>query len=274
MATTPSQSGAVSGDVLMYKTPEPLNLEVHKDLGVTPSDQVFKFADTVHAVPIQVAEFPHVAVNYPIIFAGGTRQPLAIMGVRDNENLFISPEGEMERGAYIPAFIRRYPFVLANDEAAQRMVVCIDTSAAMLSEGGPTRLFENGEPTEYTRNAMKFCEDFETERNRTDAFVKLLLDLDLFDTRQTQFSPTNPDGTPGDPVALSEYFAVTPEKINALSPDTLVELRNNGVLALVYFHLASLNGWDRLMARALDRGPLDFGPQNQVRPDAQPARAF
>jgi hypothetical protein len=77
--------------------------------------------------------------------------------------------------------------------------------------------------------------------------------MDLFDTRTATFTPRNADGTPGEPQQIAEYFAVSEEKLNALKPEQLVELRDNGALGQIYAHLVSLNGWDRLIGRALLR---------------------
>ena len=205
MATTQAPvEGQVSGDVLMYQKPEPLSFEAHGGLGMAPSDTPYGFASAAHAVPLQVTEFGPAALSYPVIFGGEAYAPLAVMSIRQNENLFVTPTGRFEPESYIPAFVRRYPFVLANDDAQARMIVCIDRDAAFLSPAGEIRLFENNEPTEYTRNAIKFCEDFEQERVRTEAFVKMLRDLDLFETKQATFTPRNDDGTTGDPVKISE----------------------------------------------------------------------
>ena len=90
-------------------------------------------------------------------------------------------------------------------------------------------------------------------RARTDSFVKLLTDLDLFETREANFTPRNPDGSAGAPQKLAEYFAVSEEKLKALPAEKLVELRDNGALGQIYAHLVSLLGWDRLIALAFQR---------------------
>ena len=253
--TPPAQAqNAVSGNVAMYRKPEPLDREAHKGLGLTPSDAPFGFATDVSAVPVNVAEFGMAAVNYPIIFAGDDRLPLAILGIRPNENVFVEASGEAERGVYLPAFIRRYPFVLANDEGAQRMVVCLDREAEGLTPGGPLQLFEDGEPTAFTKDAMKFCEEFEQERARTQSFVQLIKDLDLLEVRQTLYTPPEADSKP---IAISEYFAITDERLAKLPNDKILELVKNGALAQIHAHMMSLNTWDHLVARSLKRGPLD-----------------
>ena len=255
----PQAGGEISGAVPMYVSPEPLNAQQHAGLGVHRSDTPFRFAATVSAVPLQVTEFGPAGLSYPIIFAGDDKTPLAVMSIRANENLFVNTEGGFEPEAYIPAFVRRYPFVLANDSDGQRMVVCIDRAAAFLDTGGEIKLFEAGEPTEYTRNAIQFCQDFENERARTESFVKRLKDLDLFETRQAKFTPQNADGSTGEPVQVAEYFAVAETKINALAPEVVIELRDSGALRQIYAHLDSLYIWDRLITRTVLRFPATEG---------------
>ncbi len=247
--------GEISGNVLMYSKPEPLSPEAHGDLGLVSSDKPFAFAFAANAVPVQVSEFGPAGINYPIIFAGADHTPLAVMSVRPNENLFIT-EGRFDPESYIPAFIRRYPFVVAANPDNTQMIVCIDVDAHFLTKhGGDVKLFEDGQPTEYTKNAIQFCENFEQERQRTDSFVKLLKELDLLAERQHLVPVQNDDGTQGEPMQLSDYFAVSEERLKALPADKLAELRDSGALQQIYAHLNSLLIWDKLVARTLSQMP-------------------
>lgn len=249
-----AQAGPVSGNVLFYTKPEPLSREEHGKLGVKRMEKPYSFAAIGHVVPLTVAEFGFAGINYPIIFAGEGRVPLAVMGVNAGENLFVNSDGGFTTGAYIPAYIRRYPFVLATDESQNRMVVCIERNAPMLADGGETQLFDDkGEPSDYTQSAIKFCEDFETERRRTEAFVDLLNSLDLFETKQASFQTTLPDGSQSQPVILADYFGVSEEKLGKLPAEKLAELRDSGALDKIYSHMGSLLGWDRLVMIASER---------------------
>jgi hypothetical protein len=252
---TQGMAGApqLSGNVLFYSRPEPLTKEQHGALGVKRTDAPYAFTKNANVVPVVVTEFTPAALSYPIIFAGEAKLPVAVMGITQGENLFVEENGTYDSDSYLPAYVRRYPFVFANDEAGERLIVCIDRAAPMVGENAEAPFFANGEPTEFTQNAIKFCEDFETERRRTESFVELLKAMDLFDTRTATFTPRNADGTPGEPQQIAEYFAVSEEKLNALKPEQLVELRDNGALGQIYAHLVSLNGWDRLIGRALLR---------------------
>jgi hypothetical protein len=131
------------------------------------------------------------------------------------------------------------------------MIVCIDRKAPMISDKPDQAFFQDGEPTELTKNAIEFCNNFETERRRTESFVQLLRDLDLFQTREQTFTPQLADGTAGQPQRLAEFFAVSDEKLAKLPPEKLLELRDNGALPQIYAHLNSLLGWDRLVVKAM-----------------------
>ena len=257
MANPPDQlppAAEFSGNVLFYSRPEPLSRELHGKIGLRRMDKPFGFASTTNVVPLTVGEFQMAGLSYPIIFAGERYQPLAVMGVRQGTNLFVGADGAFEIGAYIPAYIRRYPFVLANDQTREQLVVCIDRAATMLGEDYDLAFFNGrGEPTDYTNGCIQFCNDFENEGRRTESFIGLLKELDLFEVKNSTFTPTNPDGTQGPPQPIAEYFAVSEEKLKALPPEKLQELTANGALSQMYAHLMSLTGWDRLIALSLAR---------------------
>ena len=251
--TDTNPNGPLTGNVLFYDQPEPLSVEMHGALGVEPVDQPYAFVGKTNIVPLTVTEFAPAALSYPVIFVGDNKQPVAVMGLRDGENLFVGDKGDLRADAYIPAYVRRYPFVFANDDAQKRMVLCIDRKAPFIKDGGAQPLFVDGQPAPYVQQALEFCNNFETERQRTDNFVKLLQELDLLETRETTFSPRNPDGTAAPVQKIAEYFAISEDKLKALPLEKLAELRDNGALGQIYAHLVSLLGWDRLIAMAFDR---------------------
>ena len=250
---TDTNNSPLEGAVLFYSNPEPLDPALHGALGVNPTDKPYAFVSQTNIVPLTVTEFAAAALSYPIIFTGENRQPVAVMGLSSNENLFVAPDGEFRADAYVPAYVRRYPFVFADDKQNQRLILCIDRGAEIVAEGGQNPLFVDGQPSDYTNMAMEFCNNFEQERQRTEGFVALVKDLELLDIREAHFTPRNPDGTPGQPQKLAEYYAVSEDKLRALPAEKLVELRDNGALGQIYAHLVSLVGWDRLIAMAVMR---------------------
>ena len=149
---------------------------------------------------------------------------------------------------------RRYPFVGALDDQAQKMVVCIDRASSLWVEGGgDVALFENGQPTEFTKSCIEFCGQFDADRRQTDLFVQMLTDLDLFETRQTTFTPRSADGAAGEPQLVAEFFGISEERLKALPTKKLVELRDTGALGQIYAHRASLFGWEKLLTETMVR---------------------
>ncbi|GAA0208676.1 hypothetical protein QOZ96_003145 [Brevundimonas nasdae] len=250
---TDTTQSPLEGNVLFYNKPEPLDAAQHGNLGVNAKAEPYAFVAQTNVVPLTVTEFAAAALSYPVIFVGESRQPVAVMGLNQNDNLFVSPEGVFRHDAYIPAYVRRYPFVFADDKANGRLILCIDRGADIVAEGGENPLFVNGQPSDYTNMAMEFCNNFEQERLRTESFVKLVNELDLLDVREALFTPRDENGAPGEPQKIAEYYAVSEDKLRALSPEKLAELRDNGALGQIYAHLVSLLGWDRLIALAFVR---------------------
>src|SRR5690606_20389549 len=136
MTDTTANASPLSGNVLFYGKPEPLSVEAHGGLGADAVEQPYAFAAGTNIVPLTVTEFAPAALTYPVIFVGEARQPVAVMGLRQGENLFIDEAGAFRPEAYIPAYVRRYPFVFANDEVQKRLVLCVDRDAAFIKEGG------------------------------------------------------------------------------------------------------------------------------------------
>ena len=242
---------------MFYKNPQPLHLETHGKLGLNPSPTPFAFARTAHAVPLIVSEFAPASLSYPLVFAGSEYQPMAVMSIRPNENLFINDKGLFDDYAYVPAFVRRYPFVFANAPEQDQLVVCIDRDADIVSEKAEVPFFENGQPSAFTKQCMDFCSNFEGERRKTDAFVKTLKDLDLFELREVNFTPRNPDGSAAPAIKISEHFSPSMEKVNALADDIKLDLLKTGALQQIHLHWNSLLNWERLVNETLKRAPAE-----------------
>ncbi|MCG8441655.1 MAG: SapC family protein [Caulobacterales bacterium] len=238
------------GNLPFYKRPEPLSADRHGQLGVKRNVN-FSFVREAHVVPITVGEFGPAALVYPVIFAGDSKAPLAVMGLRAGENLFVDEAGAVDSEIYMPAFVRRYPFVFAEDRANDRFVVCVDTESDLVAPDGERRLFENGQPTQFTNDSVEFLKSFEQQRQATQQLVKVFQDNDLFENKDVTFQPQYADGSPAEPVKVADYFAVSLEKVGQLPADKLVELRDSGALAAIYVHNLSLLNWQRVLSRAL-----------------------
>ena len=253
MENTPAnQQPELSGNVLFYKNPQPLSPEQHAGLGVKQIDQPFGFLRTAHAIPVTVTEFGMAASAYPIIFVGNDYTPVAVMGVRQNENLFVDADGKTDPDFYVPAFVRRYPFVFANDNDGDRLLLCVDREAPMVTNQPDVPFFKDGEPTEFTQNAIEFCKEFERQRRATIEFAAVLKKFDLFEQKTVAFQPRDASGKEvGEQQKIADYWAVDEAKLNALSDEQFKELRANGALGAIYAHMLSLLNWSRVIQRAV-----------------------
>lgn len=241
---------------MFYKQPQPLNAEAHAGLGIKQIEQPFSFLRQAHAVPITVTEFGTASGSYPIIFVGDDRTPVAVMGVRQGQNLFVTQNGFVAEEYYVPAFVRRYPFVFAADEKSDRLILCVDREAPMVSNQPEVSFFENGQPSKFTNDAIEFCKEFERQRQATGEFVKMIRNLDLFEQKTISFQPRDNQGNPsGEQQKIADYWAISEDRVNALSDEKFLELRNNGALGAIYAHLISLLNWQTVIQRALRTPP-------------------
>jgi hypothetical protein len=257
---TTAQGGQQTlGKILFYRQLEPLSIEKHRSLGVSQVSTPFSFLADTHLVPLTVDEFGLAAVCYPIIFDTQSKTPLAVMGLRPGMNVFLGADGSLDPEVYLPAFARRYPFlpVMAGQEGQQpaadnndRVLVCIDRAAKMLSSTPEMPFFEGDQPSRYTQEAIQFCKEFDVLGRRTSEFVKLMDQHNLFELTPLALPRAKPDGTPDEPMKIGEYLRIDEKKLNALPKETYLELRDRGVTAVMHAHLLSLGLWPKILSRA------------------------
>lgn len=254
MAKKPTQtdsSAEITGSVMFYSNPQPLNKDKHAKFGVKPVEKPFEFMAKNHFMPITAPEFGSAAASFPIIFAGEERTPLAVMGIRSGENLFVN-DGEFAQDFYMPAFARRYPFVLAGDKTNDRYVVCVDEDATCVTDKKPTQIFFDGaEASAFTQEAFQFLQNFERDRQATDLMITRFKELDLFEQKEMNFQGQNADGSPAERQKIADYFAVTEDRLKGLDTKVLKEFTDNGYLAVAHAHMISLGNWQRLVNMTL-----------------------
>lgn len=261
MNTTPASppsngAPALSGNVMFYKQPQPLSAEAHAGLGVKQIEQPFSFLREAHAVPVTVTEFGMACGSYPVIFVGEDRTPVAVMGVRQGQNLFVNDKGLILEGEYVPAFVRRYPFVFAADDGSERLILCVDRAAPMVTNQPEIPFFENGQTSKFTNDAIEFCKEFERQRQATAEFTRIISSMGLFEEKTVTFQPRDAQGNPsGEQQKIADYWAVSEERLNALEPEKFLELRSNGALGACYAHLISLLNWQTIIQRAMRTPP-------------------
>jgi hypothetical protein len=246
-------------EVLFYERPVPLNRNEHKDLRLKGVPNL-KFAMNAHSVPLTGVEFPVAARDVLIVFAGNAiadAGPVALLGLRQNENLYVDAEGQWEPNTYVPAFVRRYPFVLAEkpaDQVGDDFTVFLDENYEGFNAQEGDRLFkEDGTDTEMLTNAVNFLGEFQQNVARTKWFMEQLVKHDLLEPRNVRLQKDGKDGEQGKSINLNGLFVVNEEKLRALDEKTSQEFLREGVTGWIYAHLLSLTNIDRLAQRLSDR---------------------
>ncbi len=240
--------------LLFYDNVVVLNRDTHRDLRLKPQDNL-KFAAETNCVPLALVEFGDVAREYPIVFARlpGGLVPVALLGLRDAENLYVTPEGKWD-ARYVPAFVRRYPFVAVQDNnAPDKLLVCMDDKFPGFNTEEGERLFdENGAETDFLKNALAFVQGYQNEAQRTAEFCREVEQLGLLNEMSAMAELND-----GRKFRLDGLWVIDEAKLQALSAAAAVDLFRRGWMGLVYAQLLSLGHLRILLDRTAARGAAD-----------------
>lgn len=230
---------------LFYEEVVPITKERHMGWSVEKPGN-FSFAATQHSVPLMFSEFHMAAQDLPIVFgkSGDSTTPLAVMGLQADTSLLIDGDGAFT-GRYIPAFLRRYPFIFARGAGeGDTLALCLDETHSGVDQSGERgeKLFdEAGEPSAFLNQTMEFAKTFEVDLRKTAGFTKLLEEKNLLDPMQASITLAN-----GQKIALTGFFVVSRERLKALDADVVQDMFQRDILELIYYHLQSLKNMERL----------------------------
>lgn len=235
---------------LFYKKVVPLNKEVHSDLFIEGVENYTHTKET-NSVYIAAVEFLAAAREYAVVFAKAADDkvfPVVLLGLETNKNLFVGEKGEWTAD-YVPAYVRRYPFILAtpgDDQPASSFTVCIDESFAGFNtaRAGQALFDQEGEHEQVLKQAVDFLKDYQTQVQLTTLFCDNLAKLDVLEQMQA-----NVELASGDKHALGGFMCVNRDKLKTVKPTKLAEMLKSDQLELVYAHLASLSNIGALIDR-------------------------
>jgi len=230
--------------LLIYKTAVPVSRARHADWFVETKPN-YAFSGEINSVPLMAVEFPQAASEYAIVFAGTETEilPAVILGVRGNENLFLGRDSQWS-AKYIPAFVRRYPFVFSR--SGDRFLLCVDEEFPGVNQAGRGQpLFAaDGKPSPYLDNVLKFLQEYQAQFLRTQRFCARIKELDLLEPMQAQVTIDN-----GRRLSLGCFLAINRDKLKALPGDKLAELIKTDELELIYLHIQSMRNFEHLRDR-------------------------
>lgn len=240
----------ITGKMFLFERPELLNIEQHRELGLDPAKKPFAFCSAVRAVPLTISEIPEAGKFYPIVFHSVEEpMPVAILGLVSDVNLFVDDNGNWESNAYIPGYLRRYPFALASETGSDRMALVFDAAYEGVSKDASRKLFNENQLSEFSKLAMEFSRNYEGDRRLTDQALKSLKKFNIIQPQTAQFTP----GGATDAVSFAQYFGVDEKKLNELSDEQFLELRRTNLLPILYAQLMSMANWRHLISRRMQR---------------------
>jgi hypothetical protein len=245
---TKTKDAAANPLPLFYHEPEAVSPEHHAGKGLVQSGDLDFAANTI-VIPMMAAEMPAAMRSYPIVFSGPDFMPVAILGIKQGENLFVDSDGRWAEPHYVPAYVRRYPFILAGDDNAERLTLCVDKPR--LAEVGTAKddkavpLFENGEKTGIIDSALTFCEHYQGMYRKTREIMKVIADTDLLVERNSKITLGD-----GKSFNISGFQLIDEARLQSMQDKAFLALRKADALATIYGHLASMNSWTSLLHQA------------------------
>ena len=254
MATAPQPSLP-----LFYNQIEPLSSSLHgtwKARGL----ETAPFLAKAHAIPVTVDEFPMVQRHYPIVFSSGSDPvPLALMGLNEGVNVFVDDDGRLTSNVYIPAYVRRYPFMLARLRPdSEDLSLCFDRTAGAVGEfEDGNALFEGGGPTQMIKDVLGFCERFEQSAMQTAQFMRELAENKLLIDGEVAIQPEGAE----QPFVYRGFQMVSEDAIRELRGDVARKMIQSGLLPLIFAHLFSLSLIREIFGRQMALGKV---PQPQM----------
>lgn len=238
-----AQETPTTANPLFYRSIVPLDREKHRLARMARPERPYAFAERTQFIPAVVDEFVAACRELAIVFMPGVAQANAvfIVGLSGGQNMLVTPSGEWE-GSYVPAFVRRYPFI-RGDVEGKDPVICIDPTFEGLNEKDGEAIFDGEEQTAYLQAQVGFVNAYFEASRRSDEFMATLQRLDLLKSVSIDVK------TAGNAVALHGLLAVDEEKLNALPGKEFEKIRKAGWLPAIYAHLISLGAISRLSAK-------------------------
>ncbi len=144
----------------MFQNAKPLDKVRHKNLKFTPQSN-YLFARQLPVSILGASELVDASKHFPIVFwdTGNKNMPTlpqALMSIEKDKNAFVDEDGSWKAG-YVPAHIRRYPFILGQLQDQERFAVMIVEDALHFqNEAGSPIIDEDGEGSEILKKATEF----------------------------------------------------------------------------------------------------------------------
>ena len=236
---------------LFYKNLVPFDSKAHAELTFPTTISGFAYARETNLIPVFVGELADASRHYPLVFinAGEGQGPVlaAVVGLGDSINRMIDDKGNWRAGFYIPAYVRRYPFIALRNEQGGQLSLGFDQDAPGIGDkDGEVLIDKDGKPSQRLERIMQFEAEFQRNADATRAMGKRLADAGLLEESSLNYQ------LPGqtEQKTVSGFMMVNEKRLRELPDDKVMELFRADALALAYGHLVSLGNLARLLESA------------------------
>ena len=230
-----------------------LNNIAHKDLRVV-RDHSAQYGDNEMWAVTFPQEFRAIQNEYPIFFQKNSENgkfiPVALMGLRQKENLFLTDSGWDAQ--YIPASVKRRPFLIGiqparSDQGSNqpsRMVYVDMDSPRVSNTAGEAVFLPHGGYSPYLESIVDVLEYIQYGTELNEIFGDALLQHELLEVVSLEITLTN-----GSRNNLAGLYTINEEKLNALDGNVVAGFHSKGYLEFIYMVLASHANVMKLIAR-------------------------
>jgi hypothetical protein len=242
---------------LFYRELVAFDQATHGQLAFPAQPADFNYAKATNIIPLLIQETGLALKSYPLVFLpGNDKTPptlAAMVGIGDNINRFVDNAGQWRADTYIPAWVRRYPFLAVTPAGSKDAVLALDPSAELLKQTGGEPLMKNGEPSERLKGIIAFNQEFTAIAERTNAIVSALQEAGVLEEGSLRFAP--PGTPPEQAQEINGFLIVSEQKLRALSDEAVLKLHKADAFGLAYAQMLSMNNLDNLLAQPVAAVP-------------------
>jgi len=224
--------------------PVQLDNNTHRDLRIVTTRGA-AWGDDLMATPVFPNEFRDAQAYYPIVFQpadnGPGMQPVALLGLRQGENLFLEPHGW--DAPYIPLALERGPFMIGR--AGTEMTVHVDMDSPRIGRGeGEAVFMPHGAATDYLERMNSVLAAIHQGVEATAPFVATLMRHDLIESFALDIEAAD-----GSQNRLAGFSTINEERLARLDTSAIVELHAQGWLVAIFMVVASTTHFRDLIGR-------------------------
>lgn len=238
---------------LFFQSVVPFDSIAHKNFSVPAQMPDYFFAANTDIIPLVSAEVTEALRNFALVFIKDPSSPAptlaAVVGTGEGKNLFVDAQGQWRAGCYVPAWVRRYPFMLAHHESEpQKSILAFDPQASMFSAAGDKlQLIEaDGKPSATLQKIMEFQKEYTGFSQATTQMAQALYDAQVLEEGTLTISPR----ADGQDRHVKGFLIVNESKLRELPPAQIETLNKTGALGLAYAQLFSMNSLRQLQSTA------------------------